>query len=78
MTAAEYLQTLHQTRSKRLQELCATFGSMREAAREIGCYTPSYLTRLCRGIDPFNERIARNIESSFGLEFGALDRALEN
>lgn len=74
MTAAEYLHRVHETRRRRLQSLVDTFGSMREAAQEIGCYSPSYISRLCCGKQAFNEDIARNIEGSFGLEFGALDR----
>lgn len=74
MTAAEYLHHVHETRRQRLQSLVGTFTSMREAAKEIGCYSASYLSRLCRAEEPFNERVARTIEGSFGLEFGALDK----
>lgn len=74
MTATEYLHHVHETRRKRLQSLVGTFASMREAAREIGCYSQSYLSRLCCGKQAFNEDIARKIEGNFGLEFGALDR----
>ncbi|MFC4518596.1 helix-turn-helix domain-containing protein [Cupriavidus pinatubonensis] len=77
MTAAEYLHQIHETRRRRLQSLVDTFQSMREAAQEIGCYSASHLSRLCSGKQAFNEEIARRIEDGFGLEFGALDRALE-
>ena len=73
MTATEYLRQLHETRSQRLKELVHTFDSTQEAAREIGCYSASYLSRLIAGKDPFNENVARKIEDSFGLAFGALD-----
>lgn len=78
MTAAEYLHQVHETRRKHLQSLVDTFTSMREAANEIGCYSASYLSRLCTGKQAFNEDIARRIEDGFGLEFGALDRAIDN
>ena len=77
MTAAEYLHQVRQTRSKRLAELMATFDNQYEAADEIGL-SQSYLNRLMHGHEPFGEKIARQIEHNFGLEFGALDRAMEN
>lgn len=72
-TAAEYLQQVRATRAKRLAELMATFDNQYEAADELG-FSPSYLSRLTRGHEPFGEKIARQLEANFGLEFGALDQ----
>ncbi|NSX16921.1 hypothetical protein HTY52_22780 [Cupriavidus taiwanensis] len=76
MTAAEYLHHVQETRRKRLIDLVATFESQGEAVREIGL-SRQYVIGLMRGYRPFGERIARTIEGNFGLEFGALDRAME-
>ncbi|SPA25915.1 hypothetical protein CBM2623_A170053 [Cupriavidus taiwanensis] len=73
MTADEYLQHVRETRSKRLRELVATFENQYEAAEEIGL-SQSFISRLIHGHEPFGEKLARQIEGNFGLEFGALDR----
>ena len=72
MTAAEYLAEVQAKRRKRLQELVKTFDNQYEAAEEIGL-SQSFISRLMRGHEPFGERLARQIEENFGLDFGSLD-----
>ena len=75
MPATDQMASIYETRRQNLRRLCAD-RSMVEIAKLLGYSTGSYLSQCV--MEPPRRRIpeylARRIETSLGLENGAMDK----